>query len=131
MILGIGIDLMNTKRLELVYAKFEEKFAKRILSNDEFNDFKEAKNKPNFLAKRFCAKEAFLKAVGIGIGRGIHLSWITINHDELGKPGLILSKEALDFLGGHYKKDSSILRFHISMTDELPFINCFVVISTD
>ena len=57
MILGIGIDLMNTKRLELVYAKFEEKFAKRILSDSEFKDFTETKNKANFLAKRFCAKE--------------------------------------------------------------------------
>lgn len=129
MILGVGIDLLNMGRIEELYLKFNDKLANKILSEEEFGDYKKSKNKINFLAKKFCAKEAFSKALGTGIGRGINFADITISNDILGKPIVFLSDNGFSFLENLFKKNAKNMQFDISITDETPFVNCFVVIS--
>ena len=129
MILGIGVDLLNINRVEKLYLKFGDKLADRILSEEEFGNYKKSKNKINFLAKKFCAKEAFSKALGTGIGRGINFSDITISNDILGKPIIFLSDNGFYFLEKLYKKNTKNIQFNLSITDEDPFINCFAIIS--
>lgn len=130
MILGIGVDLLNINRIEKIYNKFGEKFTNRILATEEIELYNNAKNKINFLAKRFCAKEAFSKAIGTGIGRGIDMLDIIIKKDALGKPSILLSDKAYAFIEKYYEKDRELICINLSITDELPFVNSFVVISS-
>lgn len=130
MILGIGIDLLNIDRIEKIYNKFEEKFTKRVLATEEVELYNVSKNKINFLAKRFCAKEAFSKAIGIGIGRGINMPDIIIKKDILGKPSILLSDNAYTFIEKYYDKERELIHINLSISDESPFVNSFVVISS-
>ena len=66
MIFGIGNDIVETSRIEKIYHKFGEHFPQRILTPSEYKVFVERKKNISFLAKRFAAKEAFSKALGIG-----------------------------------------------------------------
>jgi holo-[acyl-carrier protein] synthase len=127
MIVGIGIDISNITRMSELYKKFGDKILNKILSDDEILEFKNNK-KPiaNFLAKRFCAKEAFTKALGLGLGRGIELKDISYIHDKLGKPIIKLNKKADSIVKKTIlKNDYSI---HVSSTDEGELINCLVII---
>jgi holo-[acyl-carrier protein] synthase len=92
MISGVGIDIVSKSRI--LNIKNLKKFAERILSRNEkliFENFDQNKNKAvnlaiDYLAKRFCAKEAISKAIGIGIGRDFNFNDISIMNDSLGKP---------------------------------------------
>lgn len=130
MILGIGVDLLNIARIEKVYLGHEKKFSERILSEVELKRYAQEKNKHNFLAKRFCAKEAFLKATGLGIGRGVTMRGISVENDSLGKPLVVLSDDNLKFLANHFKENPDNIKIDISITDEFPYITSFVVISS-
>jgi len=129
MILGIGIDLLSVRRIELLYLKFSTRLPDRILSAEEFDDYETCKDKIGFLAKRFCAKEAFSKALGTGIGRGINFSDITITNDVLGKPIITISSNGISFIENFFKKDAKNMQFDISITDQSQHVNCFVIIS--
>ena len=91
-IFGIGIDIVELKRINRLYFLYGERFAKKILNDEELSRFFKSKNKVPFLAKRFAAKEAIGKALGIGIMNGFLLKNISIENDELGKPIAILKK---------------------------------------
>ncbi|MDD2840340.1 MAG: holo-ACP synthase [Rickettsiales bacterium] len=130
MILGIGIDLLNMDRLIKLQEKFGNKFAEKILSQEEISHYKKLKqNQINFLAKKFCAKEAFSKALGTGIGRGISFDDITVGNDILGKPIIVLTEKGCNFLESLYKVDYKFLQIDISITDENPFVSAFAIIS--
>lgn len=129
MILGIGVDLLNINRIQNIYDKFGNKFINRILAKDEIELYNKSKNKINFLAKRFCAKEAFSKAIGIGIGRGIDMRDIIIKKDSLGKPSILLTDKGYTFIEKYYEKERTLIQFNISITDEPPYVNSFVIIS--
>ena len=128
MILGVGIDLINSER----FIKFEnnERFINRILSKEEIKKFKELKNKHiNFLSKKFCVKEAFSKAIGTGIGRGINFNDISVLNNILGKPIICLNDKAINFLEELYKLSYDKIQIDLSITDEQNFINSIVIIS--
>ncbi len=90
-ILGIGIDIVENKRISLILKKYEKRFIKRILSNQEIKTLK--KEKVEFLSKSFAVKEAFVKALGSGFSKNISFKSITLNKNYLGKP--FLNKEKL------------------------------------
>ncbi|WP_456276985.1 holo-ACP synthase [Bacillus sp. AK128] len=96
MIKGIGIDIIEINRIELLSEK-NQKFANRILTENEKAAFTllNGRRKNEFLAGRFAAKEAFSKAMGTGIGKGLQFTDIEISQDQLGKP--YISKP---FVGG-------------------------------
>ena len=130
MILGIGIDLLNIDRVIKLKDKFNDKFPLKILSEEEFKKYKKlAKNQTLFLAKKFCVKEAFSKALGTGIGRGIDFKDINVSNNILGKPIITLTEKGYNFLEELYKTDYKFLQVDISITDEVPFVNAFVIVS--
>lgn len=133
MILGVGIDLLKLKRIEDIYSKFQDKALEKILSYEEINFLKNNKkysNKiENFLAKRFSAKESFLKALGIGMGRGIDLIDISVINDSLGKPEIFLSKKAVDFIEKKYNVKINNVKINVSISDDNCIINSIVIIS--
>ncbi|MAZ57018.1 MAG: holo-[acyl-carrier-protein] synthase, partial [Gammaproteobacteria bacterium] len=69
MIKGIGIDLVENNRIEFLLNKYGLKFAKKILSNEEMNDFLSSTSQSRFLSKNFASKEALSKALGTGLYR--------------------------------------------------------------
>ncbi|MGM9985761.1 MAG: holo-ACP synthase [Bacillaceae bacterium] len=90
MIQGIGIDIVELKRIEKAYER-NEKFAERILTANELAVFNElqVKRKIEFLAGRFAVKEAYSKAFGTGIGKELSFQDIEVVKDELGKPFIL------------------------------------------
>tara|TARA_S200000501_G_scaffold154151_1_gene145355 strand:+ start:11539 stop:11916 length:378 start_codon:yes stop_codon:yes gene_type:complete len=113
-IFGIGVDIVDLVRIKKIYSKYGDKFAQKILNDNELNDFNSEKNKVSFLAKRFAAKEAIGKALGIGILNGFLLKNIIIGHDDSGKPTAKLNKrKQLDLYSNKI--------IYISIADERKF----------
>jgi len=120
MIYGIGTDIVQIPRIEKLLSKYKNQFVERILSKSELEQLLElpAIKHASFLAKRFAAKEAIVKAFGVGIGSEIKFHDIVISNDILGKPlAKIVSSIAKD------KKIS------LSISDDYPIAIAFVVIS--
>ena len=131
MILGIGNDLLKIDRIKKIYKKYRNSL-NYFLSTQEIefiekNNFSEDK-KINFIAKRFCGKEAILKAIGIGLGRGIELKDISILNDNLGKPRIFLNEKAIEIFKKMFNVLYTNVEFFISLTDEENFVSAVVVI---
>ena len=98
MIFGVGIDLVEIGRIETILNKWEEKFLCRIYSAKEIRYCNKHARPAVHFAARFAVKEAFLKAIGLGMGGGIRFREIETIHDEKGKPILKLAGGASSFL---------------------------------
>lgn len=123
MIYGIGTDIVHITRMQQSLEKYGDKFARRILTTSEFNEFKQSNDQTAFLAKRFAAKEATVKAMGTGFRNGLSLQHIGITHDAAGKP-------ILDFieLARRFVEDKKIKATHISLSDERDYAVAFAVL---
>lgn len=95
MIRGIGTDMVLVSRIEAVLGRQGERFARRILTEAEWQRYAVHGQPARFLAKRFAAKEAILKALGTGLGQGMSWHCIQIDRDPLGAPQVVLSGAAL------------------------------------
>lgn len=95
-IAGLGTDIIEIARLGSRSSNGDsvnERLAKRVLTPAEYQQFCEHKTPMRFLAKRFAAKEAAVKALGTGIGNGISWQHIEVTNDKLGAPRLTFSGE--------------------------------------
>ncbi len=126
-IFGIGTDIVNIKRIERILKKKNNNFKNRIFSNKEINYCDNKKNSSSYYAKRFAAKEAFTKALGTGINKGINLKNIEIFNDSLGKPKIKLKGRVNNFLKRKIKKKK--YNIHISLSDDDPWAQATVIIS--
>ena len=88
-ILGIGVDLVNNKRINILIKNHN--FIKRTFSKKEIFFSKKRKNKVNYFAKRFAAKESFSKSLGTGIRENLSFKDIEILNDSLGKPYYVMN----------------------------------------
>jgi holo-[acyl-carrier protein] synthase len=93
MIFGIGTDIVQISRIQNSLDRYGERFARRILGGEELVDFQRTLHPARFLARRFAAKEAVVKAYGTGFTQGITFQDIVVSHDAAGKPLLVLSGE--------------------------------------
>jgi len=112
-IYGVGTDVVEIARIENALARFGERFARRILSESEFNRFKNHRLPAAYLAKRFAAKEAFVKALGTGIHAPANWQGVWVKNLPSGQPVLQFSRELEDLL-----RERKILRSHVSLSDE-------------
>lgn len=126
-IYGIGTDIVAISRIQSIWDRFGDAFAKRILTPSElteFSKFSKTVNPVPYLAKRFAAKEAFVKALGTGFRRqGLWLTDIGVKNNALGKPELDLTGSAL-----HELKHNGIVETHLSLSDERDFAVAFVIL---
>jgi len=124
MITGIGIDMVDIRRIEKVLIKSEKKFLKKYFTKSEIKFSKKYKGKkyPAYFAKRFAGKEAVAKAFGTGFGK-IEFKEISVEKEKSGKPEIKLSGKAKKLLG----KKSKI---YLSLSDEYPFAVAMVIISS-
>ncbi len=125
MIFGIGTDIVQISRMEQSLEKLGERFSKRILSESEYAEYEKVLNKAAFLAKRFAAKEATVKALGTGFRDGISMRHISVGHDEIGKPLLILTDVAKKI-----SADKQVKQMHLSIADETKYAVAYVVMES-
>lgn len=132
MILGIGTDLANIDRVADVLARHGDRFRLRVFTQTERDRAARAPTpriEAATLAKRWAAKEACSKALGTGLAMGISWRDIGVINDARGQPGLVLTGWAARRLEamtppGHHPV------LHLSMTDDLPWAQAFVVIES-
>ena len=123
-IFGIGVDLVKNQRFKQSIKK--KRFIEKIFSKKEIFYSKKTSNKVNFFAKRFAAKEAFLKALGTGFRGGISLKKIEILNDKMGKPYYYDSNNIKRIIYNRYKLRSYDL--FLSISDETDYSVAFTVI---
>ncbi len=137
MILGVGTDLISVNRIQNLIFKFKEKFEEKIFTANEIAKAQKIKISDDeisanslllakFYAKRFAAKEAFSKALGLGIGRGVDFKDIEIENDELGKPTIRILNSKEEFIQTHFNCKNYAI--HLSLSDENSLASAFVVI---
>ena len=126
-IFGIGTDIVNIKRMELSLKRHGLSFKTKIFSKREILYCDKKKNSSSFYAKRFAAKEAFTKALGTGIRKGIILKNIEITNNVDGKPFISLKGNLSNFLKKKLK--SSKYDIHLSLSDDKPWAQATVIIS--
>ncbi len=125
MIFGIGTDIVEVSRIKALWARYDERFAARLLSEHELTEIQASPNIPRLLAKRFAAKEAFAKAVGSGMRHPVSFQHISITHDGLGKPVFLFGDALRDHLA-----QLGVTAHHLSISDERDMAVAFVVLET-
>ena len=126
-IFGLGTDIVNIKRLEKILKRKNVAFKARIFSKNEILYCDKKNNPYPFYAKRYAAKEAFSKALGTGIRKGVNFKDIEISNNNHGKPYIKLKGETAVF----FKKKIRRKRFsiYLSLSDDLPWAQATVIIS--
>lgn len=109
MIVGLGLDVAELDRIEKAYASHGERFLDRILTPGEREGL--PRLAVPYLAARFAAKEAAVKALGTGFRQGISYKDIDVTADSLGKPLLRLTGQAWE-----RAKELGVTRAHVSLT---------------
>ncbi|MGB6280034.1 MAG: holo-ACP synthase [Syntrophobacteria bacterium] len=94
MIRGIGVDIVKVDRIEQAVERWGYRFLKRIFTAAEIERCQQRARPAQCLALRFAAKEAFAKALGLGMRKGLRWRDIEVVHDHLGKPDLLLHNQA-------------------------------------
>jgi holo-[acyl-carrier protein] synthase len=130
MILGVGSDICDIRRVEQVLERFGERFINRVFTPAEIKraERRSGNNRSGTYAKRFAAKEACAKALGTGFARGVFMSDLAVVNLPGGQPTLILTGGAATRLAaltpaGHQA------RVDLTMTDEYPYAYAQVIIS--
>jgi holo-[acyl-carrier protein] synthase len=131
MILGLGIDLCDIRRIERTLERYGERFAQRCFTATERAKADGRAQRAATYAKRFAAKEACAKALGTGLARGVWFHDIGVVNDAAGKPGLELHGAAaarLAELCAQLAPAGLKPHIHLTMTDEYPYAQAQVLI---
>jgi len=128
MIIGIGSDIVDIKRIEKIINKFGKRFINRCFSRVEILKSEQRFNKVASYAKRFAAKEAFSKAIGTGFSQGVFWKDISVENNELGKPILKLKGNAKKILKQLVPKNKKPI-VNITITDENHIAYAMVIVS--
>lgn len=126
MICGIGTDIVRVARMAADLERYGERFARRILTPSELEEFRSCNRPSHFLAKRFAAKEAVVKALGTGFRNGLSLQQIGVAHDHYGRPLLKYTGATADLC-----RSRSISHSHLSLADEEDYAIAFVTLVAD
>ena len=128
MILGIGTDLVDIRRIEQTIERHGERFTNRIYTEIERARAERKANRIDTYAKRFAAKEACAKALGTGFRKGVFFRDMGVVNLPSGKPTLRLTGGALKRLQA-ITPDGFDAQIDLALTDEYPLAQAFVVIS--
>ena len=126
-IFGIGTDIVNINRIDHSLKKYGFSFKNKIFSKKEISYCEKKKYPSAFYAKRFAAKEAFSKALGTGIRKGVNLKNIEISNNIHGKPFILLKGSVANYLKKKVKARKYYI--HLSLSDDKPWAQATVIIS--
>ena len=125
MIIGIGTDIIDTRRIKKTFTKFGDKFKKKCFSLGEIKRSDNRANRFNSYAKRYAAKEACAKALGTGLAKGIFWKDIEVINNKFGKPFIKLHNNALRRIKKLTNKNYNI---EVSLSDEKNYAIANVII---
>lgn len=128
MIIGIGSDLIDIRRIEQTLERFGERFINRIYTDVEIAKSERRRQRAASYAKRFAAKEACSKALGTGLSRGVYWRDMGVVNLPGGKPSMRLTNGALARLEA-MTPEGMAAQIDITITDDYPLAQAFVVIS--
>lgn len=123
MVLGLGTDLIETKRVEGSIDRFGDRFLERIFTPGEIAYCKRKKNAAESFAARFAAKEAGAKALGTGISRGVTWREFEVKREASGRPSLHLSGRASELA-----RAMGVKRIQLSLTHSRDLAMAVVVV---
>ncbi|HKT53034.1 MAG TPA: holo-ACP synthase [Caulobacteraceae bacterium] len=127
MIIGIGSDLTDIRRVEKTLERFGERFVQRVFTDIERARSERRQDKAASYAKRFAAKEACCKALGTGLRRGVHLKDMGVVNLRSGQPTMALTGGAAKRLA-ELTPEGFTPAIHLSLTDDHPYAQAFVII---
>jgi len=123
MIFGIGTDVVQLERVRQVHEKFGERFVERLLLPAELQAFRSYARPVRFLAMRFAAKEAIVKAMGTGFAHGMWIRDSGVVSNAWGKPEIVWSER-----GRQMCEKLGIGEGHVTLTDEAGLIVAVAVL---
>jgi len=123
MIFGVGTDIVQYSRVDATYKRFGQHFVNRLLMEEEREMFEKSRHPVRFLAMRFAAKEAAVKAMGTGFANGMWIRDVGTTNDNWGRPLLIWSPR-----GQKVCEQLGIGEGHVSLTDDAGLILAFAVV---
>lgn len=123
MIYGIGVDVVQLARIEQSYKRFGLHFAERLLMPAERAQFDQSKRPERFLAMRFAAKEAIVKALGTGFAHGLWLRDVGSVQNKWGRPEVVFSPR-----GERVRRKLGAGEGHVTLTDEAGLIVAVAVL---
>jgi holo-[acyl-carrier protein] synthase len=126
-ILGIGVDIIKNTRIKSLISN--KNFITRTFGKNELKLSKIIKNKTNYYAKRFAAKEALAKSLGIGFRNNLNFKDIEILNNKLGKPYYIVSKKVHNIIVKRFKIKKYNL--FLSISDEKDYSVAFTILQTN
>ena len=122
-IVGTGVDIVENSRIKK--SILNNSFLNRVFTNEEILISKKMKNKSCYFAKRFAAKEAFVKSLGTGFRHGFNFKDISVINDKLGKPSFFITKKIKNLIKKKFKINS--FNFFLSISDEKKYSIAFVI----
>ena len=122
-IIGTGVDIVENSRIKK--SILNSSFLNRVFTSEEILFSKNVKNKSTYFAKRFAAKEAFVKSLGTGFRHGFNFKDISVINDKLGKPSFFITKKIKNMIKKRFKINS--FNFFLSISDEKKYSIAFVI----
>jgi holo-[acyl-carrier protein] synthase len=126
MIVGTGVDIAETKRIQQSIERYGQRFIQRICTPNEIAYCEKFKNKAERYAARFSAKEAAFKALGTGWGQGVRWLDVEITHQPSGKPELVLSGRAQETA-----RELGVARMSVSISHAEHYVVAQVIFESD
>jgi holo-[acyl-carrier protein] synthase len=123
MIFGIGVDVLKQERIVRTYQRFGEHFVARLLMPAERAQLARTQRPERFLAMRFAAKEAVVKAMGTGFAHGVWIRDVGIVQNKWGRPDVIYSAR-----GERMRRKLGVGAGHVTLTDEAGLIVAVAVL---
>ncbi|MFN3171160.1 MAG: holo-ACP synthase [Hyphomicrobiales bacterium] len=127
MIIGLGSDLCDIRRVEQTLERFGERFTQRVFTSIEQAKSDRRKQRAASYAKRFAAKEACAKALGTGLRNGVFWRDMGVENLRSGAPTMVLTGGAQNQLQ-RLVPDGHTPVIHLSITDDFPYAQAFVII---
>ncbi|KQM35213.1 holo-ACP synthase [Agrobacterium cavarae] len=127
MIIGLGSDLIDIRRVEASIERFGDRFTHRCFTDIEREKSDRRKNRAASYAKRFAAKEACSKALGTGLAQGVFWKDMGVINLPSGKPTMRLTNGAGERLQSMLPAGHEAV-IHLTITDDFPYAQAFVII---
>ena len=123
MIFGIGVDVLEVKRVGETLQRFGEHFIERLLMPQEREQLVKTRRPERFVAMRFAAKEAIVKAMGTGFSHGVWIRDVGVVQNAWGKPEVVFSER-----GERVRRELGVGEGHVTLTDEAGLVVAVAVL---
>ena len=123
MIFGIGVDVLEAARIKRTFERFGERFVEHLLLPEEQAQLARTQRRERFLAMRFAAKEAIVKAMGTGFAHGMWIRDVGVVQNAWGKPEVVFSAR-----GERVRRALGVGEAHVTLTDEAGLVVAVAVL---